>query len=96
MQLFVSHHTSHIHTVLVTMRPDYTPFVTQVDNMFKKYDKYCGASCLFYMGHDKNRRTEYGLRMEAPSISKEFVDKVSFGRGEWDLPVSDAASMSTS
>ena len=64
------------------MKKTTTPFLEQLDKLFKDYPNYCGASALFYEGHGSGGITKYGLRMEAPSIAREFTSNVYFGSGE--------------
>jgi hypothetical protein len=43
----------------------------------KKYKNYAPAAALFYWDNDST----HGVRVEAPSILKEFVDNVAWGKG---------------
>ncbi|THH30218.1 hypothetical protein EUX98_g3983 [Antrodiella citrinella] len=49
------------------------------EQRLEKYSESAGASALFYFS-DANSKEEQGLRIEAPEIMKEFVDKVPYGR----------------
>ena len=56
-------------------------FSTLREKLEKKY-KYCvPAAALFWRRYLGEGKYEYGLRIEAPSIMKEFVDNVNLGTG---------------
>lgn len=55
-------------------------YATQVSTLAKEFSLCCAASALFYWD-DKHKQ---GLRLEADSIMREFVDGVQFGRGDID------------
>ena len=57
---------------------DNTTYVSQMGDLLTKYQKHCGAVCLFWLGAGGR----YGVRIEAPFIAKQFIDDVHFGRGE--------------
>ena len=55
-------------------------YATQVSALAKDFSLCCAAAALFYW--DDNHKQ--GLRVEATSIMREFVDGVPFGRGDID------------
>ena len=55
-------------------------YATQISALAKEFSLCGAASALFYWD-DKHRQ---GLRIEADSIMKEFVDGIPFGRGDID------------
>jgi hypothetical protein len=53
-------------------------FASQISDLATKFKNSCGAGAFFYY----NDNNDHGMRVEATSIMKEFVDKVDFGRGK--------------
>ena len=58
-----------------TTTKTYDQLLTEIET--KKYDNAHAAATLVYW----DNKDTLGLRVEAPSIMKEFVDNVAFGRG---------------
>ena len=55
-------------------------YATQISALAKDFSLCCAAAALFFWDDNHNK----GLRVEATSIMREFVDNVSFGRGDID------------
>ena len=64
---------------MTTVTDSYT---TQISALAGKFPLCCAAAALFYVDADDS--SKHGLRVEATSIMREFVDKVKFGRGDDD------------
>ena len=47
----------------------------------KKYQNNVAAAALFWKRDPGDGTYQYGLRVESPSIMKEFIDKVNLGTG---------------
>lgn len=61
----------------MTIKPSTETYAQLVSDRLAQYPVNCAAAALLY--YDKD--VQLGVRIEAPSIMKEFVDNVAFGRG---------------
>jgi hypothetical protein len=52
-------------------------YVQQITDLASSFSKSCAAAALFYWGDFADR----GLRIEASTIMKEFVNNIEFGTG---------------